>query len=111
MVVAITARIAAEAITISVSNFLQANDDARRFGRVCSQSCKAHIAPISKPYHLSFLNLHPRNFEQLQHVKSSVVEKESMTTKQFAELRDCEMILDKYQCWKLRQDFANLDFA
>jgi len=86
MVVAITARIAAEAITISVSNFLQANDDARRFGRVCSQSCKAH--------HLSFLNLHPRNFEQLQHVKSSVVEKESMTTKQFAELRDCEMILE-----------------
>ena len=51
----------------------------------------------------SVLRFHPRNFEQLQYVESPGVEKESMLSKQFAELRDCGMILSKHLCLKLRQ--------
>jgi hypothetical protein len=75
-----------EAVTASVSNLFQANDDACRFGLVRSQFCKVRIAPFSKPYYLSVLSFRPRNFEQLQYVESAGVEKESMMPKQFAKL-------------------------
>jgi len=75
------------------------------------QLCKVSIAPFSKPYYLAILSFHPWNFEQLQYVESSGVEKESMMPKQFAELRDCGMILGKHLCSKLRQGPGYLDFA
>jgi hypothetical protein len=99
-----------EAVTASVVNLFQANDDARRFGLVCSQLRKVRIAPISKTYYLSVLCFHPRNLEQLQHVEPSVVEKEGMMPKQFAELRDCGMILGKHLRSKLRQGLEYLGF-
>ena len=82
-----------EAVTVSVVNLFQANDDARRFGLVCSQLRKVRIAPISKAYYLSVLSFHPWNFEQLPYVESPGVEKESMMPKQLAKLRDCGMVL------------------
>ena len=41
-----------EAVTVSVVNLFQANDDARRFGLVRRQLCKVRIAPFGKPYYL-----------------------------------------------------------
>jgi len=76
-----------------VVNLFQSNDNARRFGLVRPQLCKVRIAPISKAYYFSVLSFHTRNFEQLQHVESSGVEKESMMPKQLAKLRDRGMIL------------------
>jgi len=76
-----------------------------------SQHYKVSIAPFSKPYYLTVLSFHPWNFEQLQYVESPGVEKESMMPKQFAELRDCGMILGKHLCSKLRQGPGYLDFA
>ena len=99
-----------EAVTVSVVNLFQANDDARRFGLVCSQLRKVRIAPISKAYYLSVLSFHSRNFEQLQHVESPGVEKEGMMPKQFAEFRDCRMILGKHLRSKLRQGLGYLGF-
>ena len=63
-------------------NLFQSNDDARRFGLVRPQLRKVRIAPISKANYFSVLSFHTRNFEQLQHVESSGVEKESMMPKQ-----------------------------
>ena len=62
---------------------------------------EVRIAPVGNPYHLSVLSLLSRNLQQLQHVKSSRIEKESMRPKQFAELLDCRMILGKYLCFEL----------
>jgi hypothetical protein len=78
---------------------------------MCSQTCKVRIGPVSKPYHLSILSFGPWNLDQLQDVKSSVVKKECMVPKQFAELRDCRIIIGKHQCWKLRQGSAYLGFV
>ena len=78
---------------------------------MCSQTCKVRIGPISKPYHLSILSIGPWNLDQLQHIKSSVVKKECMVPKQFAEMRDCRIIIGKHLCWKLRQGSAYLGFV
>ena len=78
---------------------------------MCSQTVKVGIGPIRKPYHLSILSFGPWNLDQLQHVKSSVVKKECMVPKQFAELRDCRIIIGKHPRWKLRQGSAYLGFV
>lgn len=52
----------------SVSDFLQANHDAGRFGLMCSQFSEVRIAPIRETYDLSFLSFHPRDLEQLQYI-------------------------------------------
>jgi hypothetical protein len=95
----------------SVVDLFQANDDARRFGLVRRQSCEVRIAPFSKPYYFSVLSFHPWNLKQLQYVESPGIEKERMMPKQFAELRDCGMILGKHLCSKLRQGSGYLDFV
>ena len=100
-----------EAVTVSVVNLFQANDDARRFGLVRRQLCKVRIAPFGKPYYLPVLRFHPRYFEQLQYAESPGVQKEGMMSNQLAEFRDCGMILGKHLCSKLRQGLGYLDFV
>jgi hypothetical protein len=97
------ARSGIEAVTVSVQNLSQTNDNACWFGLMCSQLCKVSIPSFSKPYYLAVPSFHPWNLEQLQYMESPSVEKESMVPKQFAELRDCGMILSKHLCSKLRQ--------
>src|ERR1700741_392664 len=105
------ARAGTEAVTVSVSNLFQVNDDPRRFGLMRRQLREVRIAPISKAYHLSMLSFHSRDLEQLQHVESSGVEEKGMRPKQFAELRDRRMILGKDLCSKLSQGLAYLGFV
>jgi len=94
-----------------VLNLFQANDDSRRFRLMRGQLRKLRVAPISKAHYLSLLSFHSRNFEQLQHAKSSVVEKEGMMPKHVAELRDCRVILSKHLRPKLSQRLAYLPFV
>ena len=84
-----------QAVTVSMLNLSQANDDARWLGLMRGQLRKVRIAPVGNAYHLSALGFHSRNLEQLQHVEPPGVEKEGVLSKEFAELRDCRMILSK----------------
>src|ERR1700739_3159438 len=84
-------------------NLFQANDDSSRFGLMRGQLRKVRIAPISKAYHLSVLSFHSRNLDQFQHVESFRIEEEGMMPKQFAELRNCRMVLGKHPRLKLIQ--------
>ena len=49
-------------------NFLQGNDDTRRFGRMRTKLGECRIAPIRDVYHLATLRLPLGHFDQLQHV-------------------------------------------
>jgi hypothetical protein len=105
------ARFGTDAVTVSVLNLFQANDDPCRFWPMRGELRKLLIAPISKAYDLSFLSFHSGNLEQFQNVESPGVEEESMMPKQFAELRDCRMILGKHLCSKLIECLAYLRFV
>jgi addiction module HigA family antidote len=104
-------RLTLQAAHSSVLNLFQANDDPCRFWPMRGELRKLLIAPISKAYDLSFLSFHSGNLEQLQNVESPGVEEESMMPKQFAELRDCRMILGKHLCSKLIEGLAYLRFV
>ena len=82
-------------------NFLQGNDNTRRFRRMCTELGECRIAPIRDVYHLATLRLHLGCFDQLQHVEPLVVEKESVLPKHFRQLRNCRMIIGKYLGVKL----------
>ena len=100
-----------QAVTVSMLNLSQANDDARWLGLMRGQLRKVRIAPVGNAYHLSALGFHSRNLEQLQHVEPPGVEKEGVLSKEFAELRDCRMILSKDLCSELRQGPGYLDLV
>jgi hypothetical protein len=94
-----------------MQDFLQADDNARRFGLMRGQLREVRTAPIGKAYHLSVLRFHSWNLKQLQHVETPCVEEKGVVPKKLAELRHCRMILGKDLGFKLSQSLAYLDFV